>query len=884
MHDADAIQAIMKGDKERYAELVERYQGMVYAITWSRLGNADLCEDAAQETFIKAYRYLVALRDPARFSGWLARIAKSVSVSMLRTRKRELERGKRWQLTQPDPSPHESSAAEGVSLPQTLREALENLPVHHRECLVLYYMEGKSVREAAERLGISESNLKTRLHRARQALRGELEERLEESLSRLGPRKGFSAGIVALLPSAPLGAQIGGASLAVKAAGSLAKLVPFSLFPFLIMPLFQGAFVAAFFGWLGHLESKNLAPGESKKFRKRIIRSNVLAIIFVAVSTLLVTFAITTHFGYQTVYYVVAAMCVWGTYRMVRMLRFNRSPFVWGQFLAILTFLATSLAIGFFHAPTWVFIAALLPLNVVLYQTNKSRPIRHDYNLFLRQVHGLMGTPPSVSITAVNRESLLAFVRFLGERFLIQDFRFTRDGLVLRVPPVKAGFTQFLRYITSNSSITIGYDGFCVASLGSKDYHDLRALSPKPVPDKTDLESSVAASVLGALHLHAEGRREEAASLLQAEADSDIFLKPVGASKEHRARGIIAIVAAIFLVPLAILMPGAEWLPQRVTRDMANTAIAEWCTGDRANSQLLPLLSAARVPSLSFVDAPLRPAYKAAFTKQLTDMYPGDVKSRLYIALRDPRGLYHVLNAQILSKDELAGLGFTSAGMRAVLGEDKNADFQQWLEWDTGTKQTNSGTYRLTYIERTAQRLAVLKELGCLDAVNSEPIVRYISAAQVHSTWEKPTGYEPIDIQDADGLLHFGICDLRSTYWALLALDLFNQMNYIDRKACIQGIMCHYKGGGVFRADWRKSGVRIYGGNDDTIYALESLALLEGLDRVSDLKRLRFKPKTTSTKVNGVTKHGIVTPDAITAWAYEDRLRMIIATYQLSQE
>ncbi|MCC6486246.1 MAG: hypothetical protein IT364_01990, partial [Candidatus Hydrogenedentes bacterium] len=719
--------------------------------------------------------------------------------------------------------------------------------------------------------------------RARQALRGELEERLEESLSRLGPRKGFSAGIIALLPSVPLGAEIGGATLAAKGFGAMAKLVPFSLFPLLIMPLFQGAFAAAFFGWLGHLEAKNLVPSESKQFRKKIIRSNVLAIVFVTVFALLTAFAISTHFGYRSVYYLVVAICIWGTYRTARMLRFNRSPFVWGQLLAILTFLATSFAIGFFHAPPWVFIAALLPLNVVLYQTNKSRPIRHDYNLFLRQVHGLMGTPTGVSITPVNREAMLAFVRFLGERFLIQDFRFTRDGLVLRVPPVKAGFTQFFRYITANSSITINYDGSCTATLGLKDYHDLRAMSPHPVPDKIDLENSVCANVSAAIQLHADGRREEAASLLQAEADSDVFLTPVGASKEHRARGIIAIVAAIFLVPLAILMPGGEWMPRPVSRDMANAAIAEWCAGDRANSQLLPLLHAARVPSLSFVDPQVRPAYKAAFTKLLTDMYPGDARSRLYIALRDPRGLYHVLNAEILTQEELAGLGFTSAGMRAVLGEDKNADFQQWLEWDTGTMQNNSGTYRLTYIERTAQRLAVLKELGCLDAINSEPIVRYISAAQVSSTWVNPPGYEPIDIEDAHGLFHFGICDLKNTYGALLALDLFGQGDF-DQIACIKGIMRHYAGDGVFRSDWRESGVRVYGSDDDRIYALESLALLRGLGFLYDVKRLHFKPKTTSTKVNGVTKHGIVTPDAVTAWAYEDRLRMIIATYQLSQE
>jgi len=55
MDDSLAINAILQGDKNRYGELVTRYQRMVYAIAWSRLGDVDLSEDAAQETFVKAY-------------------------------------------------------------------------------------------------------------------------------------------------------------------------------------------------------------------------------------------------------------------------------------------------------------------------------------------------------------------------------------------------------------------------------------------------------------------------------------------------------------------------------------------------------------------------------------------------------------------------------------------------------------------------------------------------------------------------------------------------------------------------------------------------------------------------------------------------------------
>jgi len=89
MDDSQAISAILLGDKDRYEELVGKYRRMVYAIAWSHLGNTDLSEDAAQETFVKAYCYLGTLREPGRFSPWLAMIARNVCSSFRRRAKGE---------------------------------------------------------------------------------------------------------------------------------------------------------------------------------------------------------------------------------------------------------------------------------------------------------------------------------------------------------------------------------------------------------------------------------------------------------------------------------------------------------------------------------------------------------------------------------------------------------------------------------------------------------------------------------------------------------------------------------------------------------------------------------------------------------------------------
>ena len=96
--DSQVIGAVLQGQKDRYEELIEKYKRMVYGIAWSHLGDYDLSEDAAQETFVKAYSYLGALRDPGKFPGWLARIARNVCNSFGRQAKREAGLQERWAL------------------------------------------------------------------------------------------------------------------------------------------------------------------------------------------------------------------------------------------------------------------------------------------------------------------------------------------------------------------------------------------------------------------------------------------------------------------------------------------------------------------------------------------------------------------------------------------------------------------------------------------------------------------------------------------------------------------------------------------------------------------------------------------------------------------
>jgi RNA polymerase sigma-70 factor, ECF subfamily len=74
--DQSAVAAVRSGDAERYRELVERHERRVYAVAWSRLGDAALAEEVTQEAFIRAYHRLWLLGDGAKFSGWVATIAR----------------------------------------------------------------------------------------------------------------------------------------------------------------------------------------------------------------------------------------------------------------------------------------------------------------------------------------------------------------------------------------------------------------------------------------------------------------------------------------------------------------------------------------------------------------------------------------------------------------------------------------------------------------------------------------------------------------------------------------------------------------------------------------------------------------------------------------
>ncbi len=172
MTESEAVQRCQRGDPDAFRYLVERHQGVVFGTAYNMTGNRALAEELAQEAFLSAWKGMRGFRRGSPFKPWLMRIL--VNAVMAHRRKRSVEtttiEGFEWA----DDAEHTAASVESKLEGQALQQAIRGLSPEHRQVVVLRYFADMTVPEVARASGVSEGTVKSRLHRAHQALRRRL--------------------------------------------------------------------------------------------------------------------------------------------------------------------------------------------------------------------------------------------------------------------------------------------------------------------------------------------------------------------------------------------------------------------------------------------------------------------------------------------------------------------------------------------------------------------------------------------------------------------------------------------------------------------------------------------------------------------------------------
>ena len=174
--DRALIDRFKGGDQSAFEHLVLKYQNKIYSLCRYMLGNTHDAEDAAQDTFVKAYRNLNNFRPEASFYTWLYRIAVNTCLDYKKRpffqslfRKSDEDEDYILEPVSDEPSPEKLYESKQLDL--ALRKSLGKLSLKLRTVIILKEIEGLSYEEIAEVIDVSVGTVKSRISRAREELK-----------------------------------------------------------------------------------------------------------------------------------------------------------------------------------------------------------------------------------------------------------------------------------------------------------------------------------------------------------------------------------------------------------------------------------------------------------------------------------------------------------------------------------------------------------------------------------------------------------------------------------------------------------------------------------------------------------------------------------------
>jgi RNA polymerase sigma-70 factor (ECF subfamily) len=182
LDDIAVIKMVLQGQQTAYAVLVTRYQQYVFTLVMRYVNDRELAEELAQDVFLKAYKYLADFKGNSKFSTWLYTIVNTTCLSHLRKKKYEtilLEEEKMVSISDSNSAAKPSDKLEQKTQKHLLEQAMKQLSVAESQILTLFYLAEQSVDEIGMVMGLTTSNVKVRLFRARQKLKEVLENKFK---------------------------------------------------------------------------------------------------------------------------------------------------------------------------------------------------------------------------------------------------------------------------------------------------------------------------------------------------------------------------------------------------------------------------------------------------------------------------------------------------------------------------------------------------------------------------------------------------------------------------------------------------------------------------------------------------------------------------------
>ena len=179
--DRDLIVRWQAGDETAFEELIRLHESRVYRLLFRMMGSKEDAEDLTQETFLSLHRHGHRFRAEAKFSTFVYRVAANAALNRRRTLGRGRARVDKLKVRQaagddlPSSPRNPEDSVLGGELSDHVKGALEELSPSLRMPVILYDIEGLAYGEIAKVLGIAEGTVKSRIHRARQALREHLQ-------------------------------------------------------------------------------------------------------------------------------------------------------------------------------------------------------------------------------------------------------------------------------------------------------------------------------------------------------------------------------------------------------------------------------------------------------------------------------------------------------------------------------------------------------------------------------------------------------------------------------------------------------------------------------------------------------------------------------------